>query len=78
MCLRLVDQDLFERIGRRGRKPGEKARIEAQRDSCDAREDGDPKSAADPFARAEQRFIAAKTRPPIRRAPASDVAAPAA
>ena len=63
LCLRLVDQRLFERVGRCGRDTGEKARIEAERDGSDAREDSDTQCAPDPLARTKRALHRRKEAP---------------
>ena len=57
---------------------GEQAGVETEDDRRDSGQHRDAEPAPDPFAGAERRFIAAKTRPPMSSASASDVAAPAA
>ena len=76
--MELVDQALFERGGACKRNLGEKSRVEAQRDDDDAGKDCCTQARLIHSPAPSERFIAAKTRPPITRASASEVAAPAA
>ena len=73
-----VDEPLLQSGCAGQGQPGEDAAIEAEGNSNHGGEHSNTKNAANPFFRAQRRFMAANTRPPASRAIAREVAAPAA